>query len=55
VKWATLAANEGHAQGQYILGRCYIEGVGVERDVKEAERWLLAAAENDNQFIWIGE
>ena len=41
------AANQDHANAQYRLGLCYLDGIGVERDLKAAVGWFeKAAAQN---------
>ena len=47
-KWWRLAAEGGHTEAQYRLGRMYIHGEGVERDYAEAEKWYRKAAEAGN-------
>ena len=42
------AANRGDADAQYNYGRCYYEGCGVPRDLKQAVFWLLKAVEQNN-------
>ena len=44
VKWYRLAAEQGLAAGQYGLGMCLADGVGVAKDMVEAVTWLRAAA-----------
>ncbi|RAI35498.1 tetratricopeptide repeat protein, partial [Rhodoplanes roseus] len=45
--WAELA-HAGVARAQNNVGACFAEGLGVERDLKLARRWLeLAAASGD--------
>jgi len=39
------AAEQGHARSNLNLGNLFREGVGVDRDIAEAERCILAAAE----------
>ncbi|NVO06929.1 MAG: sel1 repeat family protein, partial [Rhodoferax sp.] len=39
------AAQQGHAQAQYTVGRMYAQGEGVPADTYEACRWFLLAAE----------
>jgi TPR repeat protein len=34
------------------MGFLYEHGLGVERDVGEAERWLIKAANQDNPVAW---
>ena len=38
-------AEQGDAKAQHILGRMYVNGVGVTQDVKEAVKWWRLAAE----------
>src|SRR5215470_5464803 len=42
--WTPLA-HAGVARAQSNIGACFSEGLGVERDTKLAERWLLLASE----------
>jgi len=37
------AANQGHPPGQFALGRLYYEGVGLQRDLVEAYKWMYLA------------
>ena len=41
----SLAAQDGSAEAMYLLGRCYQDGTGVERDINKAEQWMKKAAE----------
>ena len=43
-KWRE-AADKGLAEGQYLFGRCYREGVGVPWNVTEAVNWYRRAAD----------
>ena len=45
-KWWQLAAQNGHLAGQYATGWCYISGLGVKADAKQAEYWLNKATAN---------
>lgn len=45
IKWYRLAANAGHATATYELCCCYMEGLGIPKDDKEAIRLLVKAAE----------
>jgi len=46
VKWYRLAANQGTAKAQAILGAMYADGQGVPQDYVQAHMWLnLAAAQ----------
>ncbi len=42
--WYQQAAEHGHAEAEYNLGRLYATGQGVPRDQEEAMRWIRAAA-----------
>ena len=39
------AAEQGHAEAQYALALCYLDGMGVTRSAADAERWFAEAAE----------
>ena len=45
VRWYRLAADQGYAAAQYILGFIYAEGRGVPKDDVKAVRWYRLAAE----------
>ena len=50
VKWFTKAAEQGHAEAQFMLARCYFSRKGMPnanyRKTKPlAEKWFIAAAE----------
>lgn len=34
------AASRGNAEAQYLLGMCYLDGIGVAKNTKTAETWL---------------
>ncbi len=43
--WYELAAQKGHAEAQFALGRLYAEGKGgIPKNEEEAVRWVRAAA-----------
>ena len=44
VEWWTKAAEQGHAEAQCNLGRCYSDGDGVAMDKKKAVEWFTKAA-----------
>ena len=46
-KWKPLA-EQGDALAQYNLGVVYEKGLGVSKDHKEAEKWLLLSAKQGN-------
>jgi TPR repeat protein len=43
-EWSKKAGDAKHPTGQYNVGRCYEEGVGVEKDFAEAVKWYKRAA-----------
>lgn len=45
VIWLRKAARQGSAPGQYRLGCCLLEGLGVPQNRADALRWLRAAAQ----------
>lgn len=45
VKWWLMAARQGHTGAQCQLASSYLEGEGVEKNVKEAVRWYRKASE----------
>ena len=40
------AAENGNADAQCTVGKCYYYGEGVVEDIQEAVKWLKRAAEN---------
>lgn len=40
IGWLQLAAKTGDSTSCYLLARCYIDGVGVKRDIAEARQCL---------------
>jgi len=46
--WYRQAADRGHPEAQYSLGRLYAAGKGVKRDEEQAERWVSASAAQGN-------
>ena len=49
VRWYRLAADQGHANAQYVLGIRYENGSGVRRDRVEAARWYRLAADQGHE------
>ncbi len=45
-------ALSGNCDAQCTIALVYELGWGVERDILEAERWLLKAAAQDNPLAW---
>lgn len=52
LKLTLPAAMDGNSDAQTTVALLYQCGLGVNRDVLEAERWLLRAAEGDNPVAW---
>ena len=51
--WYEKAAMQGHTRAQWLIGACYLQGIGVNKDVEKAENWLLKSAQSgdtDGQF-----
>src|SRR5581483_5512234 len=42
--WYKLAADKGHAEAEFFLGRLYAKGEGVKKDEEQAARWISASA-----------
>lgn len=54
-KMLDLAEQKGTAQEQNLVGNCYYNGYGVQRDYEEAVMWYLEAASQGYaaaQKIW---
>jgi TPR repeat protein len=43
--WYRAAAEAGHAEAQFALGRLYARGEGLPQQLEEAARWFEKAAE----------
>ena len=48
MRWYRLAAGQGLATAQFLLGYMYSEGKGVPEEDTEAVRWYRLAAEQGN-------
>ena len=46
IVWERRAAENGHPVAQHNLGNHYLDGLGVEKDPVEGERWLKLSAEH---------
>jgi TPR repeat protein len=44
LKWSQLAAEQGYARAQDLLGKLYFLGQGVKRDRAEAKKWFEKSA-----------
>ena len=47
-KWFKKAADKGHAESQYNLGRQYYHGDGVKQNFGEAAKWFRKAADQED-------
>ena len=45
-------ASAGNSDAQVMVSALYQTGLGVERDVLEAERWLLKATAQNHVVAW---
>lgn len=43
IKWFRKAAKQGYVEALYLLGECYFEGHGVQKNLKEAVKWYRKA------------
>jgi len=50
IKWYKLAAEQGYAQAQELLGEMYRNGHGVTQDYETAFKWYKLAAEQGNSI-----
>ena len=41
----SLAAQDGNAEAQFLLGKCYLDGTGVEQNFDKAMKWLKMAVD----------
>jgi TPR repeat protein len=49
VKWWRKAADQGNADAQRAMGRCYAKGFGVETDNIVALKWYRKAAQQGDR------
>ena len=49
VKWYRLAADQGNADAQRLLGGMYENGTGVSQDYFQAVKWYRLAADQGNE------
>jgi len=47
VKWFRKAAEQGHVEGQYMVGHWHSKGIGVTEDKVTGLAWLSIARDND--------
>lgn len=47
IRWIETAADRNHAEAQREIGMLYFNGIGVDRDLPSAFKWLYLAQENN--------
>ena len=50
LQWLTKAADGGYAQAQYTLGKCYRDGIHVDKNMEQAVHLFLLSAEQNNEY-----
>ena len=50
LRWFRLAAEQGHAEAQLVLGAMYYGGYGVSQDYITAHMWANIAAVNGSEM-----
>jgi TPR repeat protein len=50
IAWLSLAAKQDDANAMYLLGRCYIDGRGADKDENLGLMWLSKAACRGSQL-----
>ncbi len=50
VEYFKIAAAGGNSDGQYHLGKCYIEGKGVPKNIGLAIEWLNKSSAQNNSM-----
>jgi len=46
IYWCNITAKQGHGYSQYILGKCYLEGTGVDYDFKISFKYFEESSNN---------
>ena len=49
VEWYSKAAEQGHAEAQFMLGICFEDVAGIQKDIKQAIKWYRKAAKQGNE------
>lgn len=47
--WFRKSAAQGYSEAQFMLGKCYLVGNGVEKNKEEAMKWLKVATDQGNK------
>lgn len=47
--WFRKSAAQGYSEAQFMLGKCYLAGNGVEKNKEEAMKWLKVATDQGNK------
>ena len=50
VAWFTLSAEAGNQYAQYMLGKLYLTGQGMQQDQAQAIAWFSRSAAQGNQY-----
>jgi len=50
IKWYRKSAKNGSLHGQFSLGECYYNGIGVKQDYVEALKWLEKSGEQGHHL-----
>lgn len=50
MEYFTMSAEQGNTYAQYRLGRLYLDGTEVDKDIDSAVHWLSKAVEQDNVY-----
>ena len=45
-EWFRRAAKKGDVEGMFLVGRAYLRGIGGEKDLARADKWLIRAGEH---------
>jgi len=52
LKWFTIAAHNGDIEAQAWVGEYYYNGRGVEKDEKEAVKWMRSSKEKGMELVY---
>ena len=48
LKWYTEAAAKGHTDAQFVLGSMYINGMGIQKNIKKGRKLIISVAREGN-------
>ncbi|KAI9208768.1 uncharacterized protein BJ171DRAFT_565222 [Polychytrium aggregatum] len=49
-EWYSKSANKGNSYGEWMVGFCYYDGIGVAQDYVKAAEWFRKSAEQGNRY-----